>query len=114
MKVKFIDSNFTQNSGRAGSCIAAEFESTITTENCHFYENFGLFAPVSWTAMDASINHTGGSMFNNLASSYPLAEISESGKTSYFNGVEIYDNKQLAYEDLRIEGLWCLNLCYID
>jgi len=31
-------------------------------------------------------------MFSNIASSYLVAEITESGATSYFDSVRIYDN----------------------
>ena len=53
-------------------------------------------------------------MFGNIASSYLVAEITETGATSYFDSVRIYDNVQISRSDLKIEGWRCLNLCFIE
>lgn len=63
--------------------------------------------------MNAGLNHTGGSMFDNIAFSNPISEVTDSALTSYFDGVEIYWNILMTKEELIIESIWCLNLCFI-
>ena len=64
--------------------------------------------------MNGGIIHIGGSMYNNIASSIIVSEITESGYTSIFWGVTIHDNKIITWAELKIEGWRCLNLCFIE
>ena len=55
--------------------------------------------------MNAGINHTGGSMFDNIAFSNPISEVTDSALTSYFDGVEIYRNTLMTESELLVESI---------
>lgn len=43
-------------------------------------------------------------MFNNLAFSNPISEITDTALESFFIGVEIFENKLMTREELYVEG----------
>ena len=64
--------------------------------------------------MDGGFNHTGGSMYNNIAITNILMEVLDSTPTSYVIGVHFYNNTQMLTSDFMIESIRCNLLCFID
>lgn len=54
--------------------------------------------------MNGGLIHIGGTMYDNIASSIPVTEITESGYISQFDSVSIFNNKVITREELKIEG----------